>query len=850
MFYVTKVLLQDKNLPLLRSPPAWLPCTRRQAVTSLPCARAGCFLIPEVPGMADSRCLPLVRTRGPLTPRRLLLSSPPALDWGLPPSPRGPLPDTQPCEPNGNHQSSEKGKGAPGGHREERGPQAYQQGAPGGHREERGPQAYQQGAPGGHREERGPQAYQQGAPGGHREERGPQAYQQGAPGGHREERGPQAYQQGAPGGHREERGPQAYQQGAPGGHREERGPQAYQQGAPGGHREERGPQAYQQGAPGGHREERGPQAYQQGDSSHSSSISFGGAPDLCSPLVSSFARAPFPVRLHVAPLDAESLVRAGRLQEVGGPVDRCSALWVSRKQLRELGLYHREWVWVSLPRGNRGRHLAMIVAADLWLGHPHKYNHLLSSCCQEPREDSGIVAPGTAVISATLTFNLTSGDGCVTEVLVQRFSTEPTQEGRSALMEPPAAKLLYVNVVKSPAYSSESTFQQALCQHFKTPRVVQVGDVLCVSCLSNSEVQINKSQIPVSCPDLYFKVQKIEGAVVSEGYLASTGVTTLYQVGSVCSFVPSFPSRDGHVFWSSLFPAGLSHAVDEICRILLPHLQNTSNVLGVGGRILLTGPKGSGKVTAVRAACSRLNVHLYQVECARLCRDGSASSISRLRSVFSGAHECRPCVLLLCHLDLIGRERDGAGEDARVIAAMCSLLLGPRNSDWDWPLLVVSTTSRAPAVPLDLQSCFLHEVSLSAPSEEQRLSLLTALTAPIPLSREIQLAHLARRTAGFVVGDLCALLSRAGHISCTRILRSCSPSEEDEEGLLAAGFLVTAEDLDCALAELQEAHSEAIGAPKNVYCGRVVWNKHHRLPVPQMTPHFGCSYNWVKFEQS
>lgn len=39
-------------------------------------------------------------------------------------------------------------------------------------------------------------------------------------------------------------------------------------------------------------------------------------------------------------------------------------------------------------------------------------------------------------------------------------------------------------------------------------------------------------------------------------------------------------------------------------------------------------------------------------------------------------------------------------------------------------------------------------------------------------------------------------------------------SEEDEEGLLAAGFPVTSQDLDCALAELQEAHSEALGAPK------------------------------------
>ncbi|XP_044129953.1 peroxisome biogenesis factor 6 [Bufo gargarizans] len=543
-----------------------------------------------------------------------------------------------------------------------------------------------------------------------------------------------------------------------------------------------------------------------------------GAPDLHSPLVSSFARASLPLRLRVAPIDAQSLVRTGRLQEVGGPVDRCSALWVSRKQLRAMGLYHREWVWVSLPpersgtrkapaQGDRGRHLAMIVAADLWLGHPHKYNHLLSSPCLAPTNR-------TAVISATLAFNLACGTSSVSEVLIQRVSTEPTLEGRSALVDPPVASLLHVSVVKSPAYSSEATFQQALCQHFQTPRAVQVGDVLCVSCLSHSEFQLNKSQMPVRCPELYFKVQKIEGEEVSEGYVASSRHTTLYQVGSVCSFVPSFPSHDGHVFWSSLFPAGLSHAVDEVCRVLLPHVQNTSDVLGAGGRVLLTGPKGSGKMTVLRAASSRLNLHLYPVECARLCRDSSASSISRLRSVFSHARDCRPCVLLLCHLDLLGKDRGGSGEDTRVVSELCSLLLGTSHTDRELPFLVVATTSRAQEVPLDLQSCFLHEVSVNPPTEEQRLSLLTVLTAPLPLSTDVDLAHLARRTAGFVVGDLLALLSGAGRISCTRVRNSCALSEEDEEGLLAAGFPVTSQDLDGALAELQEAHSEAIGAPK------------------------------------
>ncbi|XP_068088715.1 peroxisome biogenesis factor 6 [Hyperolius riggenbachi] len=534
-------------------------------------------------------------------------------------------------------------------------------------------------------------------------------------------------------------------------------------------------------------------------------------PDLCSPVVSSFARGSSPSRLRVAPVDAESLVRAGVLQEVGGPLDRAAALWVSKNQLRDLGLYHREWVWLSVPeRGGGRQHLAIIVVAELWLGNPHKYSNLLSS----PWVSGRGAPPGTALISATLSFNMASGSGPITEVSIERFSTELTQGSRSTLADPPFAQEVYIDIVRSPNYSSEASYQQALYQHFRTPRAVQVGAVLCVSSLSHAEFLHNKSSIPVRCPDLYFTVRRIVGVDGDDGnggYLADTSHTALYQVGKTHSYVPSFPSRDGHVFWSSLSPAGLSPAVDDICRLLQPYLQN-SHVLGAGGRILLCGSAGIGKQTAVRAACSRLHLHLYQVESARLCRESSAGSVTRLRTLFSRAADCRPCVVLLCHVDLLGRERDGSGEDSRVTSTLCSLLLDSTHRDW--PLLVVATSCRPRDIPLDLQSCFLHEVTLEAPSEDQRMAMLTALSAPLPISRDVNLAQLARRTAGFVVGDLCTLLASAGRYACRRIRSSCALTEMEEEGILASNFPITLQDLENALTEMQDAHSQAIGAPK------------------------------------
>lgn len=48
---------------------------------------------------------------------------------------------------------------------------------------------------------------------------------------------------------------------------------------------------------------------------------------------------------------------------------------------------------------------------------------------------------------------------------------------------------------------------------------------------------------------------------------------------------------------------------------------------------------------------------------------------TKLQATFSRARRCRPVVLLLTALDLLGRDRDGLGEDARVVATLRRLLL-------------------------------------------------------------------------------------------------------------------------------------------------------------------------------
>ncbi|NWS87365.1 PEX6 factor, partial [Toxostoma redivivum] len=427
-----------------------------------------------------------------------------------------------------------------------------------------------------------------------------------------------------------------------------------------------------------------------------------------------------------------------------------------------------------------------------------------------------------ALLAPALAFNLGCDPAAAAHLRLQRYERIGDADGkgsRSVLSVPPFAKELHLEIVCSPAYSTRGSYDSVLYRHFETVRLVQEGDIMCVPTFGNAEfIELNADKF-LRWPELYFKVKKIVGMVEgeqSEGYLVDTQNTSLYLVGSTNSTVPSAPAYNSNEFWSSLSPAGLSDVVKQLCNALRPHLNCRASALSSVGSVLLSGPSGSGKLMAVRAVCSCLNLHLFKVDCVSLCSDTSAATEEKVQMAFSQAQRYQPCVLLLKDIEVLGRDRDGLGEDARVIATLRQLLLD-RDPTLSHPVLVIGTTCKPQNVPTDVQTAFLHEVKIKTPSEDQRRLMLSMLTASLPLGKEVSLSKLARRTAGFVLGDFCALLSHSNRAACARIQALSFPgglSEEVERDFCIAGFPVLEEDFNAALDQLHDAHSQAVGAPK------------------------------------
>uniref|UniRef100_A0A3P9HN80 Peroxisomal biogenesis factor 6 n=1 Tax=Oryzias latipes TaxID=8090 RepID=A0A3P9HN80_ORYLA len=441
----------------------------------------------------------------------------------------------------------------------------------------------------------------------------------------------------------------------------------------------------------------------------------------------------------------------------GADVDGC--VFLSKHLLLRLGLFNHQWVKLGSPDGEDGGsdacrdRVVSVVVVDL-------------SLCPElqPHGDA-------AFISATLWFNMTDGEevpvnGC--RLTMKRWSPSPAEPDlrrsdsscRSA--SPPIAGELHIQPIVCPSYKNLSCCDELLAEHFSTPRVVSEGDILSVPTENHPDLLENSSEGIHRSPALFFRVQKVkpllnggEGGGGGGAYLADRTHTSLFMV---CSF--SF---------LQLISTGTTQT---------------------RGHAQQHHPASSAA----------------QVDCVTLCADTPAASEAKLTSAFQRAEAQQPCLLLLRNLQLLVRSR-GAEEDGRVQAALCQLLDSAPTR-----VAVVATVSRARDLSGGVMAAFVHRVELESLTEEQRHAMLISLSRHLHLGRDVSLERLSKLTAGFVLGDLNALVVEAGRAACRRLTQSCASRQQED--LCSSGVTVQNQDFTFALDVLQDAQSKSVGAPK------------------------------------
>jgi len=176
---------------------------------------------------------------------------------------------------------------------------------------------------------------------------------------------------------------------------------------------------------------------------------------------------------------------------------------------------------------------------------------------------------------------------------------------------------------------------------------------------------------------------------------------------------------------------------------------------------LLHGPPGTGKTMLATAAAAEAGVPLLSLNASNLESKWYGDTPRILDKVFRDARErYSPCVLFFDEIDSIGRRRNEM-DCASSYTLKCELL---RNLDTlkGSPVCVVACTNCPGSLDPALRRRFAKEVRVGLPDENERLSILEAITVEErwnKMRRGKVLKEVSRLTSGYSGSDLASLYS-------------------------------------------------------------------------------------------
>ncbi|XP_015913294.2 peroxisomal ATPase PEX6 [Parasteatoda tepidariorum] len=451
-----------------------------------------------------------------------------------------------------------------------------------------------------------------------------------------------------------------------------------------------------------------------------------------------------------------------------------------------------------------------------------KYVCRLAQICEFTNENASkhyFPTDKLVYISPLLWFNLNKQPS----VLMQphlKLQIEPLD----ASFSPPNPVDAYANLIQSPNYDLKVKCDRMVSKYFNFQRYICKGDVICIDSkgqLEISQTALDDESDKLKNPTLYFHIASIEGSNEDEdlpGYVMDNKSARLYMVGTRQSYVPAtmevyYSSSPCHPIWNSV-SEGLSHYVSILQDLILPFLKLQHKKSNLSSNILFSGPPCCGKTTVIKTVSRCLNLNLYQVNCHELVGEISAVVEARLKNKIEKGMSYAPCIILLKNVHFIGKET--AGDDTRVIHSLAKLLKEVNSHGSEWPVVVIGTTTTA-KLNSNLMPAFLHFVEMKAPTEEERSILLQDLLTVCDVGNDVSTSYLAQRTAGFVLGDLCALVSQALSNAYSRMRKFVVNNKlnfQEEEDLILASVPVVQRDLLNSLETLHSKFAEAIGAPK------------------------------------
>jgi cell division protease FtsH len=218
--------------------------------------------------------------------------------------------------------------------------------------------------------------------------------------------------------------------------------------------------------------------------------------------------------------------------------------------------------------------------------------------------------------------------------------------------------------------------------------------------------------------------------------------------------------------------AGIDEAKQELQEIV-DFLKSPEKFQALGARIprgvLLVGSPGTGKTLLAKAVAGEAGVPFFSISGSDFVEMFVGVGASRVRDLFEQAKKQAPCIVFVDEIDAVGRQRGaglGGGHDERE-QTLNQLLVEMDGFEGTTGIIVIAATNRPDILDSALlrPGRFDRQVVIDRPDVGGREQILTVHSRGKPLSKDVDLKVLARRTPGFTGADLSNLINEAALIA-------------------------------------------------------------------------------------
>lgn len=233
--------------------------------------------------------------------------------------------------------------------------------------------------------------------------------------------------------------------------------------------------------------------------------------------------------------------------------------------------------------------------------------------------------------------------------------------------------------------------------------------------------------------------------------------------------------------------AGADEAKQELEEVV-EFLKHPKKYNDLGAKIpkgvLLYGPPGTGKTLLAKAVAGEAGVPFFSISGSDFVEMFVGVGASRVRDLFEQAKKSAPCIVFIDEIDAVGRQRGaglGGGHDERE-QTLNQLLVEMDGFGANEGIIMIAATNRPDILDPALlrPGRFDRQIVVDRPDIKGRQEILKVHVKGKPISPEVELGVIARRTPGFSGADLSNLVNEAALMAARKNKNKIDMPEMEE----------------------------------------------------------------------